>query len=186
VRRTSIAQRAARERALNAPGLVLHQALGRAQGIVWPSAIAPYRLCIVVAASPKDAAYAQLTQAAEQLYDELGASGAPLRGEVILDDRNATTSFGYRLKDAALVGYPYVAVLGRSFLQNGAVELHTRCGPSCVRYVGATANDLTKTNACRVGTRLSGAPAPWTLYSATPWSAGSPPALALRARTPCC
>jgi len=113
-----------------------------AQGIIWPSAIAPYRLCIVVAASPKDAAYAQLTQAAERLYDELGANCAPLRGEIILDDRNATTTFGYRFKDALLVGYPYLAVFGRSFLQNGAVELHTRYGPRFTRYVETT-NDLT-------------------------------------------
>jgi len=119
-----------------------HQTILSAQGIIWPSAIAPYRLCIVVAASPKDAAYAQLTQAAERLYDELGASCAPLRGEIILDDRNATTTFGYRLKDALLVGYPYLAVLGRSFLQNGAVELHTRYWPRFTQYVETT-KDLT-------------------------------------------
>ena len=119
---------------------------------MWPAVVAPYRLCIVVAGNPKDAAYAVLAKAAEQLYDAASThvpglsyvarlrltpspsasakapflGGAPDRGEVVLDDRDATTTTGYRLKDAALVGYPYTLVVGRAYLESQHVELHTR------------------------------------------------------------
>jgi prolyl-tRNA synthetase len=49
---------------------------------------------------------------------------------VVLDDRDADTTPGFRLRDAALVGYPYMAVLGRAFAERGLVELHTRNGRS--------------------------------------------------------
>ena len=140
--------------------------------------MAPYRLCIVVAGNPKDATYAVLAKAAEQLYDaasthvpglsyvaclrltlSLSASakapflgGASDRGEVVLDDRDATTTTGYRLKDAALVGYPYTLVVGRAYLESQHVELHTRYRTLALFSAFATsADDRTPSIRMRIG-----------------------------------
>lgn len=44
----------------------------------------------------------------------------------MLDDRDTTTTIGERLNHAQLVGYPFVVVVGRSFLKEGKYELQAR------------------------------------------------------------
>ena len=44
------------------------------QGMIWPAIVAPYRVCIVVAAAARDDHYQALVQAAEQVYDHASAS----------------------------------------------------------------------------------------------------------------
>ncbi len=86
-------------------------------GIIWPVAIAPYHVVIVV---PNIKAEDQMA-AAEKLYDELNAAGI----EAILDDRKERA--GVKFKDAELIGVPFRVVTGKS-LKDGKVEVVKRKG----------------------------------------------------------
>ena len=97
-------------------------------GIVWPEIVAPYTLEIVVANS-KDEVQSQV---ANELYNTLIDD----RDEVLLDDRKE--SFGVKLKDAELIGIPYIAIVGRG-AKDGVVELINR---STLDKVEITTADL--------------------------------------------
>ena len=84
-------------------------------GIVWPTAIAPYQAIVVI----PDINKADQVEAAEKLYAELTQAGI----ETLLDDRNERA--GVKFKDADLIGIPYRIVTGRS-LQQGKVEVVKR------------------------------------------------------------
>jgi prolyl-tRNA synthetase len=84
-------------------------------GIIWPVAIAPYHV-IVVIPKLKDAAQ---VEAAEQIYQDLNAAGI----ETLLDDRDISP--GVKFKDSELIGIPYRVVAGRSLAQ-GKVEVVKR------------------------------------------------------------
>lgn len=84
------------------------------KGIVWPEFVAPYKLDIVVANS-KDETQMSI---AENLYNSLN-----IHDSVVLDDRKE--SFGVKLNDAELVGYPYVVIVGRG-AKDGVVEFMKR------------------------------------------------------------
>ncbi|AHB89320.1 prolyl-tRNA synthetase ProS [Thermosynechococcus sp. NK55a] len=86
-----------------------------AQGIIWPLAIAPYQVIIVV----PNIEDAQQMQAATDLYEQLQAAGI----EVLLDDRDERA--GVKFKDADLIGIPYRLVTGRA-IAHGEVELIIR------------------------------------------------------------
>ncbi|ETI21097.1 proline-tRNA ligase [Cladophialophora carrionii CBS 160.54] len=86
-------------------------------GLNWPRAIAPFEAVIVVQPSQD-----QRLQAAECLYDQLSATN--LGGvDAILDDRNQGT--GWKLKDADMIGYPVIVVIGKAF-DKGKVEVQCR------------------------------------------------------------
>ena len=97
-------------------------------GIVWPEIVAPYRLEIVVANSKDEVQ----TSVANELYNTLIDD----RDEVLLDDRKE--SFGVKLKDAELIGIPYIAIVGRG-AKDGVVELINR---STLDKVEITTADL--------------------------------------------
>lgn len=84
------------------------------KGIVWPEFVAPYKLDIVVANS-KDETQMSI---AENIYNSLN-----IHDSVVLDDRKE--SFGVKLNDAELVGYPYVVIVGRG-AKDGIVEFIKR------------------------------------------------------------
>ena len=84
-------------------------------GIIWPVAIAPYQVIIVI---PNTSSQEQVT-AAEKLYQELNRAGI----ETLLDDRDGRA--GMKFKDADLIGIPYRIVTGRSLAQ-GKVEVVKR------------------------------------------------------------
>ncbi len=87
-------------------------------GIVFPAPIAPYEVHLV-AINTDDA---DVTAAAERLYDQLTASGF----EVLFDDR--IESPGVKFNDADLIGLPVRLVMSRRNLAAGAVELRRRAG----------------------------------------------------------
>lgn len=87
------------------------------KGLVWPVAIAPYQVHVVVA--NKDAA---ALQAGEDIAAELDSAGL----EVLFDDR-PKMSPGVKFKDAELLGMPFIVIIGRSFA-DGIVELRIRGG----------------------------------------------------------
>lgn len=85
------------------------------QGCRWTRATAPYLVNILVS-NIKNEAQSAL---GESLYVDLNAAGV----ETIIDDRKER--FGFKMKDAELVGYPLTVIIGKE-LANGKVELYDR------------------------------------------------------------
>jgi prolyl-tRNA synthetase len=85
-------------------------------GIIWPVSIAPYEVLIVPVKWAHDAS----REAAEQLYEKLGAAGI----DVLMDDRDVRA--GVKFNDADLIGVPYRITIGPRGLDNGEVELKAR------------------------------------------------------------
>ena len=84
-------------------------------GIIWPVAIAPYHVIVIV----PNVSDAEKMAAGEKLYQEFKQAGV----EVLLDDRQERA--GVKFKDSELVGIPYRVVTGRS-LSQGKVEVVKR------------------------------------------------------------
>jgi prolyl-tRNA synthetase len=84
-------------------------------GIIWPVAIAPYHVVVVV---PNVTDEVQMA-AAEKIYQDLNAAGV----EALLDDRDERA--GVKFKDSELVGIPFRIVTGKA-LKDGKVEVVTR------------------------------------------------------------
>ena len=86
------------------------------KGIVWPRAVSPYDVHVVVAG--KD----------DEIYDAAAAYAEELSGhglDVLLDDRRNKVSPGVKFKDAELIGVPTILVVGKDWAQ-GTVELKDR------------------------------------------------------------
>ncbi|MFE4105512.1 proline--tRNA ligase [Almyronema epifaneia] len=90
-------------------------------GIIWPVAIAPYQVIVVI----PNLTDAQQVEAAEKLYEDLKSAGI----EALLDDRNERA--GVKFKDADLIGIPFRVVTGRS-LKEGKVEVVKRASRESV------------------------------------------------------
>ncbi|WP_055588482.1 proline--tRNA ligase [Peterkaempfera griseoplana] len=88
------------------------------QGMVWPVAIAPFEVAVVVLGKGD----VQVTEAAETLYAELRRE----RIDVLLDDRDERP--GVKFRDVELVGIPFRVTVGARGLANGTVEITTRAG----------------------------------------------------------
>lgn len=84
-------------------------------GIIWPNAIAPFEVAIVIV-SMKDE---EQIQVAHELYEELKCAGV----DVLLDDRKERP--GVKFKDMELIGIPYRITVGRG-IKEGTVELRVR------------------------------------------------------------
>ncbi|MBL1244435.1 MAG: proline--tRNA ligase [Sulfurimonas sp.] len=84
-------------------------------GCIWTKATAPYMVNIMVS-NIKDEAQMAL---GEKLYKELQEKNV----EVMLDDRK--DRFGFKMKDAELIGFPYTIIIGKE-LVNGNVQIYER------------------------------------------------------------
>lgn len=93
------------------------------RGLNWPRVIAPFE--VVVVATPEipkedvDRVYKHLEQLAHS--DDSGSSGI----DMLLDDR-PIKSLAWKLRDADLIGYPVIVVLGRGWKANQQVEVQCR------------------------------------------------------------
>ncbi len=85
-------------------------------GIKLPAAIAPVQ-ALLLNLSPQDE---EITRAAEDIYQELRSKNI----EVILDDRDERP--GSKFKDADLIGMPLRITVGKSFSQQGLIEIRQR------------------------------------------------------------
>ena len=85
-------------------------------GIVWPKAIAPFQVAVILATQDVP----DVTAHAERIYAELRAQGI----EAVLDDRDERA--GAKFADADLIGYPVQAVVGKRGVQAGTVDLKLR------------------------------------------------------------
>jgi prolyl-tRNA synthetase len=88
-----------------------------ARGIIWPDAIAPFRIVVV----PLNASKSQrVKDTAERLYTDLLAAGV----DVLLDDRDERP--GVKFADSELVGIPHRVVVGERSLEAGKLEYRHR------------------------------------------------------------
>ncbi len=93
-----------------------------AKGIIWPAAIAPFEVVVVIAQQDDPAVAA----AGERLYQALLDLGV----EVIVDDRPVRA--GVKFSDAELVGIPFRVTVGKKGLAAGTAELTDRATGSTV------------------------------------------------------
>ncbi len=84
-------------------------------GCIWTKSTAPYMVNIMISDIKKEAQ----VELAEELYSKLQDSNV----EVILDDRKER--FGFKMKDAELIGFPYTVIIGKE-LANGNVQIFDR------------------------------------------------------------
>jgi prolyl-tRNA synthetase len=85
------------------------------KGCIWTPSTAPYLVNIMVS-NIKDADQMAL---GESLYSKLNSQGV----DVIIDDRKER--FGFKMKDAELIGFPYTVIIGKE-LANGNVQIFER------------------------------------------------------------
>ncbi|NMP15661.1 proline--tRNA ligase [Thalassotalea sp. Y01] len=86
-------------------------------GIIWPDAIAPYKVAIIPMNMHKSA---RVQQTAEKLYAELTEAGV----EVLFDDRKERP--GVMFKDMELIGIPHSIIIGERNLDAEEVEYKSR------------------------------------------------------------
>jgi len=84
-------------------------------GCIWTKSTAPYMVNIMIS-NIKDEEQVKLS---ETLYSKLQDSNV----EVMLDDRKER--FGFKMKDAELIGFPYTIIVGKE-LVNGSVQIFNR------------------------------------------------------------
>ncbi|WHM37872.1 proline--tRNA ligase [Streptomyces sp. BPTC-684] len=85
-------------------------------GIVWPVAVAPFEVAVVIAQHTDPV----VTEAAAKLYEQLRAAGV----DAVLDDRR--DRLGVKLRDVELAGIPYRVTVGARGLAEGLVEVVDR------------------------------------------------------------
>jgi prolyl-tRNA synthetase len=89
-------------------------------GIVWPLAIAPYDVALVILTGKDATKNAEVEQTATALAQSLEAAGV----DVLIDDRDLRP--GVKFKDVDLIGIPLRVVVGERGLKDGAIELKWR------------------------------------------------------------
>lgn len=89
------------------------------KGIIWPKNIAPIQISILpIFKESSDKTFIF----AEKLYKDLSKLGL----RVMLDDRQER--FGKKITESELVGSSYAVVIGKSYIENKAIELISRNG----------------------------------------------------------
>ena len=86
-------------------------------GIIWPTAMAPFELALIPLNMHKSELVAEKTEA---LYTELKARGI----DVLMDDRNERP--GSKFADMELIGIPHRVVISDRGLKNGTLEYKGR------------------------------------------------------------
>ena len=84
------------------------------RGIVWPVAVAPFTVVVVVAQSED----AESAKVGESVYEQLTAAGI----EVIIDDRAERA--GVKFRDAEITGIPFRVTVGKRGLADGTGRGH--------------------------------------------------------------
>ncbi len=104
-------------------------------GIIFPVPIAPMQV-IILNLGLKDEG---ITKAANDIYAQLQEHGI----EVILDDRDERP--GVKFKDADLIGIPFRITVGKSFSNDGIIEIRTRASGDVINVSFAECIDTITT-----------------------------------------
>jgi prolyl-tRNA synthetase len=94
-----------------------------AKGIIWPAAVAPFEVVVVIAQQDDPA----VAEAGERVYQSLLDAGV----EVIVDDRPVRA--GVKFSDAELVGIPFRVTVGKRSLASQTAELTERATGNTVQ-----------------------------------------------------
>ncbi|KAK5987672.1 Proline--tRNA ligase [Cladobotryum mycophilum] len=87
------------------------------RGLNWPRAIAPFEAIIIPTSS--------VNEQTLEFYDKLASHSASNEGfDVVLDDRKET--FGWKMQDADMTGYPVTIILGKAWREKGTCEIQCR------------------------------------------------------------
>jgi len=92
------------------------------KGCIWTLSTAPYLVNVMVSNIKDEAQFAL----GESLYTQLKEQGV----EVILDDRKER--FGFKMKDAELIGFPYTVIIGKELLNGNVQILERRTGEKSI------------------------------------------------------
>lgn len=109
------------------------------RGIIFPTAIAPFEVCIVPMGYNKSDA---VKAASDALYGELKAAGA----DVLLDDRNERP--GVMFAEMELIGIPHRIVVGERGLADGKLEYKGRSDSEATMVPIADIAGFMKTRLC--------------------------------------
>ena len=93
------------------------------RGIIWPVAVAPFTVAVVVAQSEDP----ETASVGESVYEQLTAAGI----ETIIDDRAERA--GVKFRDVELTGIPFRVTVGKRGLAEKAVEVTNRGSGETVR-----------------------------------------------------
>ncbi len=93
------------------------------RGIVWPLAVAPFSVTVVVAQSEDP----ESARAGESVYEQLSEAGI----EVVIDDRAERA--GVKFRDAERTGIPLRVTVGKRGLAEGVVEVTRRATGETVK-----------------------------------------------------
>jgi prolyl-tRNA synthetase len=81
----------------------------------WPRVIAPYETVVIAAEHVSE-------EDSIRVYDALAGPNESQNIDVVLDDR-PTKQMGYKMKDADIIGYPVLVIIGHSWKQRREVEV---------------------------------------------------------------
>ncbi|MEL0022387.1 MAG: His/Gly/Thr/Pro-type tRNA ligase C-terminal domain-containing protein, partial [Rickettsiales bacterium] len=86
------------------------------EGIVWPDAVAPFKVGLINLRAGDDAC----DRACDDIFAKLGSNGT----EVLYDDRDERA--GVKVSEMDLIGLPWQLIVGPRGLKNGVVEVKNR------------------------------------------------------------
>ncbi|CAI6248226.1 unnamed protein product [Periconia digitata] len=86
------------------------------KGLSWPRVIAPFEVVVITTPQISE-------EDSTEVYDALAHQG---NLDVVLDDRVAQKGLPWKMKDADLIGYPVMVVLGKSWKEKREVEVQCR------------------------------------------------------------
>jgi prolyl-tRNA synthetase len=114
------------------------------KGLKWPESVAPYKYHLVSHYQDRDELETQekIKNIAHMIYSGevkvnldqnmlIKSNVESYKDEVIWDDR-VSAGMGEKLKDAELMGCPYILVISKKSLENGGVELRNRANGEVV------------------------------------------------------
>lgn len=96
------------------PAIISSTSVPASNTLNWPRVTAPFE-AVVVGAGDK-------SEAAIQVYDSLKSIG---KVDVALDDRDHR-EFGWKMKDADMIGYPVIVVVGRAWESEGVRQVEVQ------------------------------------------------------------
>ena len=82
------------------------------EGLIWPKSVAPYK-CVIIS-TPEN------SDDSEKLYADIKSKNI----DVVLDDRADT--LGSKIKDAKLLGFPYMIIMGKKYSKEHLLEVEAR------------------------------------------------------------
>ena len=92
--------------------------LSDAKGLNWPSVMAPFQAVII----PTSSQEAEASNVYDMLTSRHTVNNQPI--DAIIDDRKR--DFGWKIRDADLIGYPVIMVVGKDWKREGKVEVQCR------------------------------------------------------------